>query len=81
MPSSYVLALLREREGYQRDPRKRHRVIEVDDELGKQGFGVNSAGELVELAAIAPKETAAAKKAAPRERAVQSAPERAVPKD
>ena len=79
VPDSWVLALVREREGYQRDPRKRHRVIEVDDALGKQGFGVDSSGALVEL----PKDRAVAKRPAPgqRERAVVKAPETAVPED
>lgn len=86
MVDIWVEALLREREGYQRDPRKSHKVIGVDDELAARGFGVDSDGKLVELAKVEkatakPSAFPAAPPRAPRERAVSKAPETAVPKD
>jgi hypothetical protein len=68
---SYALALLRERDSYLRDPRRGHRVADVDLELAQLGLAVED-GALVPLPPV--------EKATPRERAVRRAPERAVDK-
>lgn len=83
--SGYVEALVREREGYTRDPRRLDRVFQVDAELKLAGWVVDDSGKLVNLrdheAALAAKKARAESRPA-RERAVaQRAPETAVPKD
>ncbi|MFJ9387710.1 hypothetical protein ACIRON_02745 [Nocardioides sp. NPDC101246] len=79
-PSDYVRALANEYRGYER-AHIGARLLQVSEELAKQGYTVDKEGALVELG----RQSTAEKKAAPRPRkenaAAAPAPERATPKD